>query len=139
MFCAVAFAVARALTRLCTCCPQEDNSLRIAVSNYPYRKGSFAIDWKAVSKQCARTTKQCRERWINVLDPAIRRDAWTFDEIRTLFNAQEELGNKWAAIASRLPGRQVDIAVFEGILGALASLGSLKLHGFAVLHDALAG
>jgi hypothetical protein len=84
---------------------QEDNALRMAVSQFPYRKGSFAVDWKVVSKVSGRTTKQCRERWINVLDPTIRRDQWTSEEIRSLFEAQEELGNKWAAIAMRLPGR----------------------------------
>lgn len=42
---------------------------------------------------------------MNVLDPCITREAWSGEEVAALFCAQEELGNKWAAIAARLPGR----------------------------------
>lgn len=81
--------------------------LRRAVAQFPFANGAAAVDWRVVAKQCGKSTKQCRERWINVLDPAIRRDEWTNAEIKALFAAQEELGNKWAAIAARLPGRCV--------------------------------
>ena len=35
-----------------------------------------------------RTGKQCRERWHNQLDPAIRKDAWTAEEDATLIAKQ---------------------------------------------------
>lgn len=83
----------------------EDDTLREAVASYPFAKGAQSVDWKEVSVICGRTTKQCRERWVNVLDPSIRRTPWSREEILALFEAQRELGNKWSTIAARLPGR----------------------------------
>ncbi|CAM9758414.1 unnamed protein product, partial [Ectocarpus sp. 13 AM-2016] len=52
-----------------------------------------------------RTGKQCRERWHNQLDPAIKKDPWTKAEEDTLMRAHSIHGNKWAEIAKILPGR----------------------------------
>jgi hypothetical protein len=52
-----------------------------------------------------RLGKQCRERWINSLNPDVRRDAWTDEEDRILIEHQRLWGNKWAKIAALLPGR----------------------------------
>ena len=62
--------------------------------------------WAEIAKYLpGRNGKQCRERWHNQLDPAIRKDAWTAEEDATLIAKQAELGNKWAEIAKFLPGR----------------------------------
>ncbi len=62
--------------------------------------------WSRVASQLSgRTGKQCRERWLNQLKPGIRRGQWTDEEELILHTAHAELGNKWVAIAQRLPGR----------------------------------
>ena len=86
--------------------------LRRMVEAYPYTtEGANAVDWKAVAVEVGRTTKQCRERWINVLDPGILHTKWSEAELETLFRAHAELGNKWSAIAQRIPGRCVACAL----------------------------
>lgn len=52
-----------------------------------------------------RSAKQCRERWCYNLDPSIKKDVWTDDEDHVLLDNQRRLGNRWAFIASMLPGR----------------------------------
>jgi len=52
-----------------------------------------------------RTGKQCRERWMNHLDPNVRREPWTKEEDEKIIRLHQQLGNKWAAMAKLLPGR----------------------------------
>eukprot|EP00040_Diaphanoeca_grandis_P005055 m.31155 g.31155 ORF g.31155 m.31155 type:complete len:593 (+) comp16407_c0_seq1:598-2376(+) len=62
--------------------------------------------WSLIAKQLVgRTGKQCRERWINQLDPHISKEPWTTDEDILLCQSRETMGNKWAEIAKLLPGR----------------------------------
>ncbi|KAK3432548.1 transcription factor MYB13 [Eucalyptus grandis] len=53
----------------------------------------------------ARTGKSCRLRWMNYLRPNIRHGNITKEEEDLIIKLQQLLGNKWAAIAARLPGR----------------------------------
>ncbi|KAH1111963.1 hypothetical protein GYH30_010358 [Glycine max] len=52
-----------------------------------------------------RIGKQRRERWHNHLRPDIKKDTWTDEEDKVLIEVHDEVGNKWAEIATRLPGR----------------------------------
>ncbi|GAB0495913.1 hypothetical protein MMPV_007223 [Pyropia vietnamensis] len=60
---------------------------------------------KVASNLPGRSGKQCRERWLNQLQPGIKRGTWTDTEEETLRLAHDELGNRWVQIAHRLPGR----------------------------------
>jgi hypothetical protein len=52
-----------------------------------------------------RTSKQCRERFHNHLDPSISKKSWTKEEEVLIIEMQAKVGNKWAEIAKYLPGR----------------------------------
>lgn len=62
--------------------------------------------WGVVASYIAnRSSKQCRERWHNQLDPTVNKNAWTADEEARLCELHEVHGNCWAAITRGLPGR----------------------------------
>jgi hypothetical protein len=75
-----------------------------AIMNWVAANG--ATRWAALASQLpGRIAKQCRERWVNHLDPAISKDAWTPEEDDVITAAIRQHGQKWALIARLLPGR----------------------------------
>ncbi|CAK7327526.1 unnamed protein product [Dovyalis caffra] len=63
--------------------------------------------WRILPKNAGlkRCGKSCRLRWTNYLRPDIKRGQFSFEEEETIIQMHSVLGNKWSAIASRLPGR----------------------------------
>ncbi|XP_042005402.1 transcription factor MYB41-like [Salvia splendens] len=80
--------------------PEEDEKL----SRYIHAHG--AGNWRNLPKNAGleRCGKSCRLRWINYLRPDIKRGRFSFEE-ETIIQLHSVLGNKWSAIAERLPGR----------------------------------
>ncbi|OQR97172.1 myb-like DNA-binding protein [Thraustotheca clavata] len=82
--------------------PDEDAKLKTLVAEG--RK-----NWGQVAAQIAgRTSKQCRERWCNHLDPNINKGNYTKEEDDLIIDMQAKLGNRWSVIAQRLVGRTED-------------------------------
>ncbi|KAL4619396.1 hypothetical protein ACB092_06G076000 [Castanea dentata] len=63
--------------------------------------------WRILPKNAGlkRCGKSCRLRWTNYLRPDIKRGRFSFEEEETIIQLHCVLGNKWSAIAARLPGR----------------------------------
>ena len=62
--------------------------------------------WSKISR-CVpgRVGKQCRERWVNHVDPTVSKGSWSRKEIHTLIELYGKVGSKWSNIAKHLPGR----------------------------------
>ncbi|KAL1296400.1 transcription factor MYB17 [Arachis hypogaea] len=81
--------------------PEEDEALVEHIKKHG--EGS----WRTLPKHAGlqRCGKSCRLRWINYLRPGIKRGPFTSEEETNIIQLHALLGNRWAAIASQLPGR----------------------------------
>ncbi|CAN6977331.1 hypothetical protein IGI04_037458 [Brassica rapa subsp. trilocularis] len=52
-----------------------------------------------------RSGKSCRLRWMNYLNPSLKRGPMSLEEETIIFQLHAFWGNKWSKIARRLPGR----------------------------------
>lgn len=78
----------------------EDAKLRQLVEMHQPR------NWTTLATQLGtRSGKQCRERWLNHLDPVINKGPWTKEEDELLIRLHGEMGNRWSDIARLIPRR----------------------------------
>lgn len=58
-----------------------------------------------------RTSKQCRERWLNHLDPSKTKLSWSLVECKLLLESVIEKGKKWASLVENLKGRRSEHSI----------------------------
>ncbi|CAO2830623.1 unnamed protein product [Amaranthus hypochondriacus] len=81
---------------------EEDQVLLKHVQKYGPR------DWSSIRSKglLQRTGKSCRLRWVNKLRPNLKNGCkFSKEEEKVVIDMQAEIGNKWARIATYLPGR----------------------------------
>ncbi|XP_058744806.1 transcription factor MYB1-like [Vicia villosa] len=80
---------------------EEDKLLKACINKYGEGK------WHLVPQRAGlnRCRKSCRLRWLNYLSPEINRESFSEDEVDMILRMHKLLGNRWALIAARLPGR----------------------------------
>lgn len=81
--------------------PEEDEKL------IDFIKKNGQGSWRSLPKLAGllRCGKSCRLRWTNYLRPDIKRGPFSSEEEKLVIQLHGILGNRWAAIASQLPGR----------------------------------
>lgn len=78
---------------------EEDTILR-------EKRQLYGRKWAKIAAHLpGRQGKQCRERFVNHLDPELKKGEWTDDEEAILIAMHEHHGNRWANISKQLPGR----------------------------------
>ena len=70
---------------------EDDRIVAFASSGNEDEKGNKK--WSEL-RLPGRVGEQVKARWENILDPSIKKGAWTEDEMAILRSAQKELGNK---------------------------------------------
>lgn len=83
--------------------------------NWTCEEDQMLKDWVATQgptkwAKCAsiivgRSGKQCRERWMNSLNPDVKKGDWSAEEDSLIFRLYNQLGPKWSDIAKNVTGR----------------------------------
>ena len=78
---------------------EEDKVLLELVKNY-------GKNWSLIASNLeGRTGKQVRERYLNCLDPEIKREKFTLEEDEKIVDFYKKNGAKWKVLSGTLKGR----------------------------------
>ncbi|XP_073303049.1 transcription factor MYB48-like [Primulina huaijiensis] len=80
---------------------QEDVQLVFYVKLFGDRRWDFIANVSGLK----RTGKSCRLRWVNYLNPDLKRGKMTPNEEKLVLELHKKWGNRWSRIARKLPGR----------------------------------
>jgi len=88
---------------------QEEDEILVQVINdkgpKKWKEIAIELNKRLGNLKVFRQGKQCRERWINHLDPQINRGAWSSEEDIKLLETHLQIGKRWAEIAKVLKSR----------------------------------
>lgn len=80
---------------------EEDSLLLSIVQNM-----RMPMKWSVVAQSLTdRTGKQCRERYVNHLNPRLKNTDWSPVEDATIFHLYDTIGSHWAKMSKMIPGR----------------------------------
>lgn len=80
---------------------EEDNLLLSIVQSM-----HMPMKWSVVAQSLPeRTGKQCRERYVNHLNPRLKVTDWSPLEDATIFHLYDTIGSHWAKMSKIIPGR----------------------------------
>ncbi|KAM3374092.1 transcription factor MYB48 isoform X1 [Capsicum galapagoense] len=67
----------------------------------------FEVGWRERKNKLGlkRSGKSCRLRWVNYLNPGLKRGKMTPHEEQLVLQLHSKYGNRWSKIAGKLPGR----------------------------------
>ncbi|GAU21647.1 hypothetical protein TSUD_251300 [Trifolium subterraneum] len=79
----------------------EDNILRAYIADHGEKK------WFSIHKMTSlrRSGDSCQERWMKTLRPGLKKGAFTEEEKKSVMELHNQLGDNWAAISQKVPGR----------------------------------
>lgn len=98
------------------CMQKFQNSVKIKrKGNWTPKEDNLLLDWVQSNgpsrwTQCAklikgRGGKQCRERWLNTLNPNIKKGNWKDEEQELLFSLIQKFWSQWTAISKEMQFR----------------------------------
>jgi len=86
----------------------EDKVLQIVAKQYKHKGWNYVascVNNILPKHSLPKNSNQCRERWSNQLSPEVSLGSLSKAEIELILSLHKQLGNRWSAIASKLPGR----------------------------------
>lgn len=77
------------------------------------------VDWKIISyilfktseKKFYRPPHHCREKWVNCINPTIKKGDWTLEEDIEIFQLINLYGCRWALLSRELMGKRSEHAI----------------------------